>query len=417
VTDLGQTRRLRAFPLLILRTLPVVLGALVLSTVIWPPRIDARELPSTLTDKAFWQLVTDSSESGGSFPSNNFVSNELAFQTVIPKLQQTVAKGGVYIGVGPDQNFTYIVGLRPKMAFIVDIRRQNMLHHLLYKAVIELSPTRADYLSRLFGRAKPKDVAANAPAEALLTAFSAQEPDEQMYQNSVREVLELLIRKHRFTLDEDDTRVIEYIYRAFFEYGPEITYAPVAAPSFGGRNVRIISTPYPSFAELQMQSDGTGTNRAYLANEGNYGILREMQLKNLIVPIVGDFAGPKALRAVGRFVRERGGKVTSLYTSNVEQYLFQNQVWKQYYTNVSTLPLDSTSTFIRAYFPRNVAPQIVYRGSGQSPAYVPPPMPAEALNMRLPSVTRLCSAKALIAAVEGGDIAHYFDVVEFGQGK
>ena len=56
-----------------------------------------------------------------------------------------------------------------------------------------------------------------------------------------------------------------------------------------------------------------------------------MQLKNLIVPIVGDFAGPKALRAVGRFVRERGGKVTSFYTSNVEQYLFQNQVWKRYY--------------------------------------------------------------------------------------
>ena len=417
MTDLGQTRRLRAFPLLILRTLPVVLGALVLSTIIWPPQIDARELPSSLTDKAFWQLVTESSESGGSFPSNNFVSNELAFQTVIPKLQQTIAKGGVYVGVGPDQNFTYIVGLRPKMAFIVDIRRQNLLHHLLYKAVIELSPTRADYLSRLFGRAKPKDVASNAPAEALLTAFSAQPADEQMYQNSVREVLEHLIRKHRFTLDEDDTRVIEYIYRAFFEYGPEITYAPVAAPSFGGRNVRVISTPYPSFAELQMQSDGAGTNRAYLANEGNYGILREMQLKNLIVPIVGDFAGPKALRAVGRFVRERGGKVTSLYTSNVEQYLFQNQVWKQYYTNVSTLPLDASSTFIRAYFPRNVAPQIVYRGAGQSPSYVPPPMPAEALNMRLPSVTRLCSAKALIAAVESGDIAHYFDVVEFGRDK
>jgi hypothetical protein len=39
---------------------------------------------------------------------------------------------GVYVGVGPYQNFTYISALDPDIAFVVDIRRKNLLHHLLY---------------------------------------------------------------------------------------------------------------------------------------------------------------------------------------------------------------------------------------------------------------------------------------------
>ena len=46
---------------------------------------------------------------------------------------------GVYIGVGPEQNFSYIARLRPTIAFIVDIRLENRNLHLLHKAVIELS--------------------------------------------------------------------------------------------------------------------------------------------------------------------------------------------------------------------------------------------------------------------------------------
>ena len=48
-------------------------------------------------------------------------------------------KGGVYVGVGPNQNFTYIAAIRPELAFIVDIRRQNLLEHLLFKVLTEKS--------------------------------------------------------------------------------------------------------------------------------------------------------------------------------------------------------------------------------------------------------------------------------------
>src|SRR5262249_5003573 len=115
----------------------------------------AQSLPTKLSDSAFWKLVTDFSEPGGYFRSDNFVSNETTYQWVIPELLRTTKPGGVYLGVGPDQNFTYIVALKPKVAFIFDIRRQNMLTHLMYKALIESSSDRADFLSRLFSRARP----------------------------------------------------------------------------------------------------------------------------------------------------------------------------------------------------------------------------------------------------------------------
>ena len=99
-------------------------------------RVEAPSIPDRIGDDVFWRMVSDYSEPGGFFRSDNFVSNEITFQWVLPELAKTTKLGGVYLGVGPDQNFTYIVAMQPKIAFIVDIRRQNMLHHLLYKALI-----------------------------------------------------------------------------------------------------------------------------------------------------------------------------------------------------------------------------------------------------------------------------------------
>ena len=56
----------------------------------------------------------------------------------------------------PEQNFTYIAALKPKMAFIIDIRRGNLQLHLMYKALFELSSDRADFIFRLFSRKRPE---------------------------------------------------------------------------------------------------------------------------------------------------------------------------------------------------------------------------------------------------------------------
>src|SRR6266581_1936367 len=121
------------------------------------PLFVADELPKQLSDEAFWNLVTEFSETGGYFRSDNFVSNETTFQYVIKDLKKT-KPGGVYLGVGPDQNFTYIVAMQPKMAIIFDIRRQNVMQHLMYKALIEMSSDRAEFLSLLFSRKRPANL-------------------------------------------------------------------------------------------------------------------------------------------------------------------------------------------------------------------------------------------------------------------
>src|SRR4029453_10094158 len=131
-----------------------------------------------LSDDAFWKLIADFSEPGGSFVSDNFVSNELAFQEVLTTLTDGRKPGGVYLGVGPEQNFTYIAALKPKIAFVFDIRRQNMLEHLMYKAVFEMSSDRAEFLSRLFSRTGPADLDKNTSAVVLMDIFRNAPPDD-----------------------------------------------------------------------------------------------------------------------------------------------------------------------------------------------------------------------------------------------
>ncbi len=98
-----------------------------------------------------------------------------------------------------------------------------------------------------------------------------------------------------------------------------------------------------------MATDQEGHNRSYLGSPENFRILQDIERKNLVVPLVGDFAGNRTLRAVGAYLKEHDATVTAFYTSNVEQYLFQqNDDWSKFYANVAALPTDSNSTFIRS---------------------------------------------------------------------
>src|SRR3989441_2878905 len=145
-------------------------------------RLVATELiPSQLSDEAFWNMVTEFSEPNGYFRADNFVSNETTFQYVIRELKK-VTPGGVYLGVGPDQNFTYVVAMRPKIAIIFDIRRQNMLQHLMYKALIEMSSDRADFVSRLFSRKRPAGLDTKSTAEDLFSAFDDVQAERSLFQ-------------------------------------------------------------------------------------------------------------------------------------------------------------------------------------------------------------------------------------------
>ena len=230
--------------------------------------------------------------------------------------------------------------LELRIAFVIDIRRQNMLLHLTYNALIEISADRVEFLSRLFSRAEPRHLDRMATPQTLFAAYEEAPASDTMFRKNLRSIVDRLVRHHGFELANSDLLSIEYVYRAFYLAGPNLRYS--FPQRFGMR--------FPTYTDLMLETDGGGRNHGYLASEVSFRVLRDLEKNNLLIPLVGDFGGDKTIRRVGQYVREHGAQVTAFYTSNVEQYLFQSDAWGRFLTNVSTMPINATSTLIRSYF-------------------------------------------------------------------
>jgi len=294
----------------------------------------AAELPASLSDQEFWRMVTEFSEPGGVFQAE-FMSNEDSSQFVIPTLKETTRRGGVYIGVGPEQNFTYIAAIQPRLAFVLDIRRDNMLEHLFYKALFELSTDRADFLSRLFSRKRPAGVDANTTVKALFDAYEAVEVDSSLSEENLRSALDLLLNKHHFLLSESDRSGIAKFMTVFRTAGPTVLTGT------GDKNL--------TYSLAMTATDLTCTYQSYLASEQNFRFVQDLEKRNLIVPLVGDFAGDKAIVSIAKYLKDHDSRVSVFYVSNVERYLWdQGDHGKQFYANAAALPVDQSSTFIRS---------------------------------------------------------------------
>jgi len=322
----------------------------VLTSAAWPQAAAvavtrrADTLPASLTDEEFWNLSQDSSEPNGQFQSDNLVSNEEFLQWVVPDLVARVPKGGVYLGVGPEQNFTYIAAIRPKMVFITDVRRGNLCMHLMYKAIFELSNNRADFLELLFNKKKPIGLTEKSTASDLSYAFwDVLTSSEDVYKANLKRIEDHLTKTRHLPLSKDDLDGIEFIYFQFYWWGMKINYNS-SSPNVNARQ----NNNMAQYGDLMLKTDQAGVSHYYLNTEESFRALKDLEQKNLLVPVVGNFAGPKALRAVGKYVRDHGATVTAMYLSNVEQYLTQDGIWNYFCANVASMPLDAKSTFIRS---------------------------------------------------------------------
>ncbi|MEP7342800.1 MAG: hypothetical protein ABI977_34045 [Acidobacteriota bacterium] len=330
-----------------------------------PVPAQAKSLDSISTAD-FSRMIREMSEEGGYFLSDNFTSNETSYLHIVDKLRQLGTTGGAYIGVGPEQNFTYIAKIRPRIAFIVDIRRQAVIQHLMYKALFHLSPTRADFLSRLLSKPLPKEMPAeskdavkeigkdakdtkapkpaipkpDAPVEDLLAFFSKIVATDQAYAANLAEITKVIEGEFQFPLSKQDKESLDYVYKNFRAEGLDIAFR--LDGNWGGY--------FPSFRELIVQTDLSSKVGNFLAVADDYNFVREMHRKNLIVPLVGDFGGTKALAAVGDYLRKNGMTVTAYYLSNVEQYLFDGSSFDGFARNIKKLPITDKSLFIRAVF-------------------------------------------------------------------
>ena len=283
---------------------------------------------------SFARLSAQFSEPEGYFDTDNLISNETTYLDVAAPLREQ--RGGVYIGVGPDQNFSYIALARPEIAFLVDIRRGNLLLHLLFRAIFEQARNRMEYLCLLLGRQPPADLAEwdQRPIDriaAYLDKASAAQPAG----------LAGKIAAFGIALTKSDLEEIAGFHKRFTAAGLDLRF---------NSHGRAPQAYYPRFRDLVTARDSSGKQSGFLASEDAFQYVKRMHEENRVIPVVGNLAGDRALRGIAAYARKRELRLSAFYTSNVEQYLSRDGDLPKFAENLKAFPRDDKSVIIRSGF-------------------------------------------------------------------
>lgn len=277
------------------------------------------------------------SEAGERFISDNVVSNETSL--LQPGHVLAGLRGGAYIGVGPEQNFTYIALTRPELAIIVDLRRDNALLHVLYKALFEVAQSRLEFLSLLLGRPyDPKlEPAQDAGIDVVLAAVQTVAPVRDWFARQ-RAGLDARIRSYGLDLSEDDMVRINRMHELFFVRQLDLRFELHKA---NGRK-------YPSLQDLLRlrASSGYGT---FLDTRESFEFVQGLERQHRIVPLVGDVSQARPLGTIADELGRRGLRLRAFYISNVEQYLIGRPSFRGWLDNLRRLPHDERSVLVRCY--------------------------------------------------------------------
>ncbi len=306
-----------------------------------PPHDPSSPLPPRTLEE-FRELMSLLSESPKPFYDDNFVSNEHSYLQQARGLAAYASRGGVYIGVGPEQNFTYIALTRPSDAFIVDIRRANSILHLMYKAVFDLADSRSEFLALLLGARfdASQSAAPDASIDDVLRRVERFRRDPEDFAAAHARIVDRIERGFGIVLGAEDRAQLDRTHRAFFRHGLDLRYDADATED---------ETRNPTLRALLETRDPSGAFGSFLADEQAFRFVQRLERQNRVVPLVGDLAGEKTLAALARRIEGRGLTVAVLYSSNVEKYLFDQGKWDRWTTNVALLPFDDRSLFLRAY--------------------------------------------------------------------
>ena len=321
---------------------PVQRHALALTTVAVLAAV-AVALPRPQAPPTFAGTIAQLSEPGGYFDTNNLISNERSYLHVIPALREAGMTGGVYLGVGPDQNFSYIAHARPSIAFIIDIRRDNLLLHLLFKALFRLSASRAQYLGALFGRPAPEPAGRWRDEDIdRIVSYLAGAAASPAAADAIRARVDDAIEGFGVPLSESDRATIDRFHRTFIERGLGLRFESTGRPP---------RSYYPTYRELLLETDRSGRQWNYLASEPGFQFVKSLQDRDLVVPVVGDLAGRTAMPAIARYVKERGLRLSVFYTSNVEYYLANAGAFERFAANLARFPRTGKTLIVRSVFP------------------------------------------------------------------
>ncbi len=292
--------------------------------------------------RAFGALVASLSEAGGYFDTDNLISNERSYLHVMSGLDRLGVRGGGYIGVGPDQNFSYIARIKPSIAFIVDVRRDNLLQQLMFKALFARARNRAEYLALWLGKPLPDDVAAlsNANIDAIVARLDAL-TSTPISARAAHAAVQDEVQRFGIPLSTQDLATIERFHAAFIASGLSLQFTST------GRRPREY---YPTLRQLILERDLNGVQASYLARETDFQFVKSLEARDLVVPVVGDLGGTKAMRAIGALLTQRGERLSALYASNAEDYVMRGGGFARYAKSVLAMPRDAKSVFIRSWF-------------------------------------------------------------------
>jgi hypothetical protein len=291
----------------------------------------------------FAATVSALSEPGGYFDTDNLISNERSYLQVTAALRRAGVRGGAYVGVGPDQNFSYIAEIRPSVAFIIDVRRDNMLLHLLFKALFELSETRIEYLAHLVGRPVPPAINGwrTAPIDRLIAYVERAAPERAAGAATLQREIDAAIKGTGVPVSAEELATIHRFHQRFIDEGVALQFNTTGRPP---------QYYYPTYKDLLLETDSEGRQANYLASEDAYTFVRSLQTRDLVIPIVGDIAGTKAMAALARSLTSRGERLSVFYASNVEQYLYGHGTFARFIANMRQLPRSGNSVVIRSVF-------------------------------------------------------------------
>jgi hypothetical protein len=291
-------------------------------------------------DTSFAGTVARLSEAPGYFDSDNLISNETSYLHAVSHLRSGRVSGGAYIGVGPDQSFSYIAAIRPSVAFMIDIRRDNLLMHLMFKALFERSRNRLEFLSRWTGRMVPADVRSwdGAPIDRILAAVDSLTVDPA---GAETDSIVAAVRRYGVPLTLGDTTAIRRFHGEFVRHGLDLRFTST------GRQPRWY---YPTLRDLILERDLDGRQSSYLASEDGWRVLKDLEARDRIIPVVGNLAGSTAFPAIGREVAARRETVSALYVSNVEMYIWRDGSFDTFAANAARLPRTERSVIIRSFF-------------------------------------------------------------------
>ena len=356
------------------------IGALLL-TLTWGHA--GRSVP-TEAQSSFASEITSLSEPAGYFDTDNLISNERSYLEVVPELKKRGVRGGAYIGVGPDQNFSYVAAIRPEIVFIVDVRRDNLLLHLLFKSLFTLSRTRVEYLALLLGAPVPANVESwrDAPLDRIVSHVEAGGLDARAIA-AVRARVDDAIGKSGVPLTREDLATIDRFHRRFIEAGVALRFQSTGRPP---------QNHYPTYRELLLATDTLGERSNYLAAEESFQFIKSLQHRDLVIPVVGDLSGPRALMAIAAQLRKRSLSLSAFYASNVEFYLFGDARFDRFVNNLGAMPRAEHGVVIRSIFGR-------YAGFGGG------------------SSSHLQSVNELVAGFAKGRFKSYGELISIQEGR